>query len=93
MATSTLSRLKIAFLTWAGAYVAITLIISILGPSIASWPLALQTLLISVLMVTALSGFVVPTLTRIFADWIAAPARRDDRRTRPAGQRLSSVTS
>ena len=93
MATSTLSRLKIAFLTWVGAYTAITLIISVLGPAIASWPLPLQTLLISVLMVTALSGFVVPTLTRIFADWIAAPARRDDRRTPRAAQRLSPVTS
>jgi antibiotic biosynthesis monooxygenase (ABM) superfamily enzyme len=71
MASNPISRLKIAFLTWIGAYAAITLILSVLGPAIASWPLPLATLLISVLMVTALSGFVVPTLTRIFRDWIA----------------------
>jgi antibiotic biosynthesis monooxygenase (ABM) superfamily enzyme len=93
MNTSTLSRLKIAFLTWIGAYAAITLIIGVLGPMVAAWPLPLRTLLISVLMVIALSGFVVPALTRFFADWIARPARRDDRRRTPRQQRLSSVPS
>jgi antibiotic biosynthesis monooxygenase (ABM) superfamily enzyme len=84
------ARLKIAFLTWVGAYAVITLIIGVLGPTIASWPLPLRTLLISVLMVIALSGFVIPTLTRIFAGWIT-PARRDDQRLSPEDQRLSSV--
>jgi antibiotic biosynthesis monooxygenase (ABM) superfamily enzyme len=93
MNTSTLSRLKIAFLTWVGAYAAITLIIAVLGPMTASWPLPLRTLLISVLMVIALSGFVVPTLTRIFAGWIARPARRDEQRRSPQHQRLASVPS
>jgi antibiotic biosynthesis monooxygenase (ABM) superfamily enzyme len=78
-------RLKIAFLTWIGAYSVITLILDVLGPAMGSWPLPLRTLLISVLMVITLSGFVVPALTRIFAGWIA-PARRDD-------QRLSAVPS
>jgi antibiotic biosynthesis monooxygenase (ABM) superfamily enzyme len=83
-------RLKMAFLTWVGAYVLITLILSVLGPTIASWPLPLATLLISVLMVIALSGFVIPALTRIFAGWIA-PARRDDRQLSAEGRRLSSA--
>jgi antibiotic biosynthesis monooxygenase (ABM) superfamily enzyme len=83
-------RLKMAFLTWVGAYVLITLILSVLGPTIASWPLPLGTLLISVLMVIALSGFVIPALTKIFAGWIA-PASRDDRRMSREDRRLSSV--
>jgi antibiotic biosynthesis monooxygenase (ABM) superfamily enzyme len=88
MTTSTLSRIKIAFLTWVGAYAVITLILGVLGPTIASWPLPLRTLLISVLMVIALSGLVIPALTRIFAGWIA-PARPDDQRLSPDDQRLS----
>jgi uncharacterized protein len=79
------ARLKIAFITWVGAYAVITLILGVLGPTIASWPLPLRTLLLSVLMVIALSGFVIPTLTRIFASWIA-PARHDDQRLSPAAR-------
>jgi hypothetical protein len=86
------ARLKVAFLTWVGAYALITLIIGVLGPAIASWPLALRTLLISALMVIALSGFVIPTLIRVFAGWIG-PARRDGQRLSPASRRLSSVPS
>jgi antibiotic biosynthesis monooxygenase (ABM) superfamily enzyme len=89
---SGLVRLKIAFLTWIGAYVVITLILDVLGPMIAAWPLPLKTLLISVLMVITLSGFVVPALTRIFAGWIT-PTRRRERRLSPEGPQLSSVAS
>ena len=90
--TSGTVRLKTAFLTWVGAYAAITLILAVLGPTIAPWPLALRTLLISILMVIALSGFVVPALSRIFAGWVA-PARRDGNRLSPEGRPLSSVPS
>ena len=48
-------RYKLALLSWAGAYGVITLILGLLGPTMAGWPLVLRTLLISVLMVTALT--------------------------------------
>jgi antibiotic biosynthesis monooxygenase (ABM) superfamily enzyme len=75
-------RHKMALLTWAGAWAMITLILSVLGPVIATWPLPLQTLVVSVLMVLALTWVVIPTLTRVFAVWLApAPtaANRQDR--------------
>ena len=68
-------RHKMALLTWAGAWAMITVILQVLGPAMATWPLPLRTLLISVLMVLALTWVVIPNLTRLFATWLA-PARR-----------------
>jgi antibiotic biosynthesis monooxygenase (ABM) superfamily enzyme len=77
-AQQTPPRYKLALITWAGAYGAITLILDLLGPTMAGWPLALRTLLISVLMVTTLTWIVLPALMRIFRPWLltarAAPA-------------------
>jgi len=64
-------RHKLALLTWAGAYVVITLILELLGPTMAPWPLALRTLVLSALMVAALTWLVIPGLTRLFKDWLA----------------------
>jgi len=68
-------RRKLALLTWAGAYVVITLILKLLGPRMASWPLPLRTLLLSALMVGALTWIVMPTLTRVFRGWLSPPQR------------------
>jgi antibiotic biosynthesis monooxygenase (ABM) superfamily enzyme len=70
----------------------ITLILWLLGPTMAGWPLMLRTLLISVLMVNALTWIVLPALTRLLRGWLlaATPARAGARRppwslrTRPA---------
>jgi antibiotic biosynthesis monooxygenase (ABM) superfamily enzyme len=80
-------RHKMALLTWAGAWAMITLILGVLGPSIATWPLPLRTLAISVLMVLALTWVVIPTLTRVFRSWLspspaAAQGRRRDQEAR-----------
>jgi antibiotic biosynthesis monooxygenase (ABM) superfamily enzyme len=73
-------RYKLALVTWAGAYGVITLILDLLGSTMAGWPLMLRTLLISVLMVTALTWIVLPALTRLFRAWLlaATPARAQD---------------
>jgi antibiotic biosynthesis monooxygenase (ABM) superfamily enzyme len=65
-------RYKLALLTWAGAYALITLILGLLGPTISAWPLALRTLLLSALMVPALTWIVLPGLTRLFRTWLVA---------------------
>jgi antibiotic biosynthesis monooxygenase (ABM) superfamily enzyme len=68
-------RYKLALLTWAGAYTVITAILALLGPSVATWPLPLQTLLISVIMVITLTWLVIPSLTRLFRGWlVSAPS-------------------
>jgi antibiotic biosynthesis monooxygenase (ABM) superfamily enzyme len=82
-------RHKMALLTWAGAWGLITLILWLLGPVTATWPLPLRTLLISVLMVLGLTWVVIPNLTRIFAAWLA-PTPPAAKRHRPS--RLLSVT-
>jgi antibiotic biosynthesis monooxygenase (ABM) superfamily enzyme len=69
-------RHKMALLTWAGAWGLITLILWLLGPVTATWPLPLRTLVISVLMVLGLTWVVIPNLTRIFAAWLAPTPSR-----------------
>lgn len=64
-------RYRLALLTWAGAYAVITLILQLLGPTMAGWPLPVRTLAISALMVVALTWLVIPTMTRLFRGWPA----------------------
>ena len=63
-------RYKLALLTWVSAYAVITVLLALLGPTIASWPLVLRTLLISAAMVITLTWVVMPRLTRIFGGWL-----------------------
>ncbi|MFL5870347.1 MAG: hypothetical protein ACJ75R_04645 [Solirubrobacterales bacterium] len=79
-------RHKMALLTWVGAWAMITLILRVLGPAMVTWPLALRTLVISVLMVLTLTWVVIPTLTRVFAGWLAPapPAAQRKPRNRAA---------
>jgi antibiotic biosynthesis monooxygenase (ABM) superfamily enzyme len=53
--TQAAPRYKVALLTWAAAYALITTFLALLGPTIAGWPLALRTLVLSVTMVAALT--------------------------------------
>jgi uncharacterized protein len=64
------ARYRLAFLTWAAAYGVITPIIAVLGPAMATWPLPFRTLLMSALMVSAMSWLVMPFLTRRFRSWL-----------------------
>jgi antibiotic biosynthesis monooxygenase (ABM) superfamily enzyme len=84
-------RYKLAVLSWAGAYGLITLIIWLLGPAMADWPLMLRTLLISVLMAGALTWVVLPALTRLFRGWLLAA--RSGQPGRRAGMKRSSARS
>jgi antibiotic biosynthesis monooxygenase (ABM) superfamily enzyme len=64
-------RYKLALLTWAGAYAVITLLLTLLGPLMAPWPLALRTLALSATMIVTLTWVVMPRLTRLFQPWLA----------------------
>jgi antibiotic biosynthesis monooxygenase (ABM) superfamily enzyme len=63
-------RYKLALLTWVAAYPIITVILGLLGPELASWPLGLRTLVVSVLMVATLTWLVMPGLTRLLRPWL-----------------------
>jgi antibiotic biosynthesis monooxygenase (ABM) superfamily enzyme len=45
-------------------------ILAVLGPEIARWPLALRTFVISVLMVGALTWVIMPALMRVAGRWL-----------------------
>jgi antibiotic biosynthesis monooxygenase (ABM) superfamily enzyme len=62
---------KMALLSWVGAWSLITLILGLLGPATAAWPLPLRTLVLSVLMVVGMTWLVMPYLTRTFRRWLA----------------------
>jgi uncharacterized protein len=64
------ARYKLALLSWVGAYAVITLILAVLGPVMAPWPLPLRTLLLSGLMVVAMTWVVMPVLTRLGRRWL-----------------------
>jgi uncharacterized protein len=66
------ARYKLALLTWIGAYALITLTLALLGPAMASWPLALRTLVLSMTMVVSLTWLVMPRLTRLFQPWLTS---------------------
>jgi antibiotic biosynthesis monooxygenase (ABM) superfamily enzyme len=84
-------RYKVALLTWPGAWALITLILWLLGPMIATWPLPLQTLAVSSLMVLGLTWVVIPYLTRTFAGWLAPTPPAANRRQRDLGRRLRTA--
>jgi antibiotic biosynthesis monooxygenase (ABM) superfamily enzyme len=63
-------RYKLALLTWLAAYPTITVILGLLGPEIGTWPLALRTLVVSVLMVATLTWIAIPGLTRAAGSWL-----------------------
>jgi antibiotic biosynthesis monooxygenase (ABM) superfamily enzyme len=63
-------RHKLALLTWGAAYPVITVILGLLGPEMADWPLVLRTLAVSVLMVATLTWLIMPGLTRLLRPWL-----------------------
>ena len=78
------SRHKMALLSWPGAWAVITLILWVLGPATATWPLPLRTLVVSGLMVVGMTWLVVPYLTRVFARWLVRSRPAPDARGREA---------
>ena len=63
-------RAKLALLTWAGAYGVVLLVLAIAGPAMASWPLAVRALVLSGLMVAAMTWVIAPVMTRLFRGWL-----------------------
>ena len=64
-------RYKVALVTWLGVYPTLTLILAVLGPTMEPWPLPIRTLLVSLVMVAALSWLILPLLTRLLQGWMS----------------------
>jgi hypothetical protein len=84
-------RYKLALLSWVGAYAVITTILAVMGPLMATWPLLLRTLLLSMLMVVAMTWLVIPSLTRLFRGWLTPASPRSGRVPSPHGRRESTT--
>jgi antibiotic biosynthesis monooxygenase (ABM) superfamily enzyme len=63
-------RAKLALLTWAGAYVVILGVLAVGGRAMAGWPLGLRALVLSGLMVAAMTWVIAPVMTRLFRGWL-----------------------
>ena len=63
-------RYKQAVLTRLAVYPALTLTLAVLGPFMETWPLALRTLLVTVLLVPLVVYVILPLLNRAFRGWL-----------------------
>ena len=64
-------RYKQALITWIGVYPTLTVTLAVLGPTMQSWPLPLRALLVSVVMVIALTWLILPLLMSVFGSWMS----------------------
>jgi antibiotic biosynthesis monooxygenase (ABM) superfamily enzyme len=65
-------RYKQAVLTWLGVYPILTVTLALLGPIMRGWPLPLQTLLVTLLLVPLLTFAIFPLLNRAFRGWLSS---------------------
>ena len=64
-------RYKVAVVTWLGVFPALTLTLWVLAPVMEGWPLPLRALLVSVVMVIALTWVILPFLRHLFRNWLS----------------------
>ena len=63
-------RYKQTVITWLGVYPVLTLTLVLLRPLMGSWPLPLQTPLVTLLLVPLLTYLILPFLNRAFRAWL-----------------------
>ena len=63
-------RYKQAVITWIGVYPILTVTLALLGPVMRGWPLPLQTLLVTLLLVPLLTYLIFSWLNRAFRAWL-----------------------
>jgi antibiotic biosynthesis monooxygenase (ABM) superfamily enzyme len=68
-------RLATTLAAWFVAWVVVVALLSLLGDELASLPLTLRALVISGLLVTLMSLYVMPLLGRLAARWVAGAAQ------------------
>jgi antibiotic biosynthesis monooxygenase (ABM) superfamily enzyme len=55
---------------WLAIYPAITFLLWLIGPQIASWPLPLRTLLVTAVLVPVMVFVLLPVIQRLLAPWL-----------------------
>ncbi len=69
---------KIALLTWVGLWPTVTLVMWVVQPQLQGFPVPLQTLLLTAMIVPLMAWVHMPLLTRLFRGWLAPPAPGGD---------------
>ncbi len=64
--------MKRAIITWIAIYPLITLVLWQLGPKIQSYPVAVQTLILTVIVIPVMTFALAPPLNRLCANWLQA---------------------
>jgi antibiotic biosynthesis monooxygenase (ABM) superfamily enzyme len=66
----TMKAHRVAVVVWLAIYATITLLLAILGPQIATWPLPLRTLVLTGIAVPLMVFVLLPGLQRALAPWL-----------------------
>lgn len=69
-------RYKLTALTWLALYPMLTLVLTLTEPLLRTWPLPLRTLVVTAVLVPAMTYGAMPLVQRLFAGWLAQPRRR-----------------
>jgi antibiotic biosynthesis monooxygenase (ABM) superfamily enzyme len=73
-----LARLAMTLAAWVVAFLLVLALISVLGNELGSLPLAVRALVISGVVVTVMTGLVMPALNVAVGRWLARPTRRPE---------------
>ena len=66
-------RWKMAILIWLGIYPTITLVLWLLSPFIANFPLPLKTLCLTLVVVPIMVWVMLPNLQKLLRSWLTKP--------------------
>jgi antibiotic biosynthesis monooxygenase (ABM) superfamily enzyme len=69
-------RWKTAVLVWLAIYPSLTVILWLVGPAIRDWPVALRTLLLTIVLVPLMVYVLLPALHRLLGPWARRPSGR-----------------
>ena len=66
-------RWKTAVVVWIAIYPALTFVLWLAGPTIRDWPVALRTLVLTLVLVPLMVYILLPALQRLFGPWLRRP--------------------
>lgn len=67
---SSSNRHKLAFLTWAVAYPVVSVLLAVLDPLLAEWPILVRTLVLTAIMAPTMVYIAMPSVVGLFRSWL-----------------------
>jgi antibiotic biosynthesis monooxygenase (ABM) superfamily enzyme len=69
------ARWKTAVVVWLAIYPVLTFVLWLAGLTIRNWPVALRTLVLTVVIVPLMVYVLIPTIQRVLAPWLRPGSR------------------